>query len=167
MLDSSFVRDDKDFAAVKKRLESRGPLGRLLEDFRKTSLLERERLRELEELRFRKKKLSEQTIKGKREGKNVEGLIEESKEIGAKIDRANQEMKELSTRARELGLDIPNIPHESVPLGKSPEDNAVERVVGRIPEFAFKPEAHWDIGTRLGILDFERASKIAGSRFAV
>jgi seryl-tRNA synthetase len=167
MLDPKFVRDDKDFAAVKKKIETRGPLGPLLDDFREVTLKEREKLQELEELRARKNKLSEQTIKDKREGKETEGLIQESKNIGQEIDRISEEMKELSRRVSELSLAIPNIPHESVPVGKTADDNFVERVVGRVPEFSSKPEPHWDIGTRLGILDFERATKIAGSRFAV
>jgi len=167
MLDPKFVRDDKDFAEIKKKIETRGPFGPFLDEFRKVTLKEREKLRELEELRARKNRLSEQTIKDKREGKEVEGLIQESKKIGDEIDRISEEMKGIPTSSSKLGLAIPNIPHDSVPIGKSSEDNVVERVVGQVPEFPFEPEAHWDIGTRLGILDFERAAKIAGSRFAV
>jgi seryl-tRNA synthetase len=167
MLDLKFVRDDKDFFEIKKRIETRGPFGPLLDELRGVTLEEREKLKELEDLRARKNKLSEQTIKDKREGKGVEELIRESKKLGEEIARVGEEMRRISASSGELVLSIPNIPHESVPVGKSTADNAVERVVGRIPEFPFKPQAHWDIGTRLGILDFERAAKIVGSRFAV
>ncbi|MFZ2054270.1 MAG: serine--tRNA ligase [Candidatus Aminicenantales bacterium] len=167
MLDPRFVRDDKDFAEIRKRIETRGPFGSFLDEFREVTLKEKERLRELEELRARKNKLSEQTIKDKREGKEVDRLVQESKKIGEKIDRISEEMKAISARSSELSLAIPNIPHDSVPIGKNSDDNVVQRVVGQVPEFAFAPEPHWDIGTRLGILDFERAAKIAGSRFAV
>ena len=167
MLDSKFVRDEETFASLKKRIETRGPFGPLLDEFRQVTLKEREKLRELEDLRARKKKLSDQTFQDKKAGQDIEVLIQESKEIGEKIDRISDEMNVLTARSGALGLAIPNIPHESVPIGKSSEDNTVERVVGRVPEFAFEPEPHWDIGTRLGILDFERAAKITGSRFAV
>ncbi len=167
MLDPKFVREDSDFAEVKKRIETRGPFGLLLEEFRKTTLKERDKLRQLEELRARKNKLSEQIIRNKRDGKEVDGLIQESKTIGEDINRLGGEMKEILESSSELGLAIPNIPHESVPVGKNSDDNVVERIVGQVPEFPFKAEAHWDIGTRLGILDFERAAKITGSRFAV
>jgi seryl-tRNA synthetase len=167
MLDLRFVRDDKDFVKIKKRIETRGHFGPLLDELREVTLKEREKLKELEDLRARKNKLSDQTIKDKREGKGVEELIRESKKLGEEIARLGEEMKRISASSSELILSIPNIPDESVPVGKSSADNAVERVVGRIPEFPFEPQAHWDIGTRLGILDFERAAKIAGSRFAV
>jgi seryl-tRNA synthetase len=167
MLDPKFVRDDSDFARIKKMIESRGPFGSILEEFRTLILQEKENLRELEELRARKNKLSEQTIKEKREGREAAGLIRESKTIGEKIDLISKGMKKISESSAKLGLAIPNIPDGSVPIGKSSDDNVVDRVVGQVPEFSFEPEPHWDIGRRLGILDFERASKIAGSRFAV
>jgi len=167
MLDPKFIRDDKDFAEIKKRLETRGPFGHLLDEFRQVTLKEREKLRELEELRAQKNKLSELFVKEKQAGKEAEHLILESRKIGEQINALAREMESVAKRWNELNLSIPNIPHESVPAGKSSEDNKVERVVGQVPGFPFAPEAHWDIGTRLGILDFERAAKIAGSRFAV
>lgn len=167
MLDPKFVREEETFAAVKKRIETRGSFGPLLDEFREVSLKEREKLRELEELRARKNKLSELFIKEKQAGKQADHLIQESRFVGEKIDNLGKEMEEIAKRWNEVNLSIPNIPHESVPVGKSTDDNSVERVIGRVPEFAFEPEPHWDIGTRLGILDFERAAKITGSRFVV
>jgi seryl-tRNA synthetase len=167
MLDPKFVRDDRDFAAVRKKIETRGPFGPLLDEFREMTLKEREKLRELEELRARKNKLSELFAKEKQAGREAGHFINESREVGEQISSLGKEMEEIAKRWNELNLSIPNIPHESVPVGKTADDNFVERVVGRVPEFSFKPEPHWDIGTRLGILDFERAAKIAGSRFAV
>ncbi len=167
MLDLKFVREDSDFAEVKRRIETRGSFGHLLDKFREATLKEREKLRQLEELRARKNTLSEQIIADKRDGKEVDKLIQESKKIGEDINRLGGEMKELSDSSSELGLAIPNIPHQSVPVGKNSDDNVVERTVGQVSTFPFEPQAHWDIGTRLGILDFERAAKITGSRFAV
>jgi len=157
----------ENFEEIKKKLETRGPYGELIDEFREVTLREREKLRELEKLRAEKNKLSEQFIKHKTEGKEFGGIIQESKKIGEKINSLGEEMAGIAQRWNELITSIPNIPHESVPVGKGPEDNTVERVVGKPPDFSFSPEPHWDIGTRLGILDFERAAKITGSRFTV
>jgi seryl-tRNA synthetase len=165
MLDSRFVLDN--FDELKKRLETRGPFGPLLDEFRSVALTEREKTRELEALRAKKNALSEKIIQIKREGGSAEELVLESRNIGAGIKGLDEELKGIPERLESLRLSIPNIPHASVPVGKNSGDNAVERVIGSPPGFGFSPEAHWDIGTRLGILDFERAAKIAGSRFAV
>ena len=157
----------ENFEEIKKRIESRGPFGRLMDDVRDIGLTEREKLRELEELRAKKNRLSEQFSQDKKDGKETEGLARESRRIGEQINSLGEEMTGIARRWNELAQSIPNIPHESVPFGKNSEDNVVERIVGKPPEFGFPPEAHWDIGTRLGILDFERAAKITGSRFAV
>jgi len=165
MLDSRFVLDN--FDEVKKRLETRGALGPLLDEFRSVALDEREKTREIEAYRAQKNTLSEQIIKGKREGRTVKDLVLKSRDVGGRINRLEEEMKGIPEKLGSLRLSIPNIPHKSVPVGRGPEDNVVERVIGKPPEFGFAPEAHWDLGTRLGILDFERAAKITGSRFAV
>jgi seryl-tRNA synthetase len=166
MLDPKFIFDH--FDEVKKRLEARGPaFGPLLDEFREVALKERESLREIEELRAKKNRLSEQIIKGKREGKEVEDLVYKSKEVGEQIKNVESRSAEIAGRWNQLNLEIPNIPHETVPTGAGSADNVVVRTVGRPPDFSFEPEAHWDIGTRLGILDFERAAKITGSRFTV
>jgi len=165
MLDPKFVLEH--FDEVRRKLETRGPFGPILDEFRMMSLKEKAKIRELEDLRAKKKKLSELFIKEKEAGKAVDHLILESKKIGEQIDTRSEEMKGVPEQLEALKLSIPNIPHETVPVGKSSADNAIVREVGTPPEFAFVPEPHWDIGTRLGILDFERAAKIAGSRFAV
>jgi seryl-tRNA synthetase len=166
MLDPRSVLDH--FDDIKKRLETRGPaFGPLLDGFREVALKERENLRNIEALRARKNALSEQTIKVKREGGDVAALIQESKQIGEEIKALEARGAEITKEWNLRGLEIPNIPHESVPVGAAAADNVVVRTSGRPPEFPFSPEAHWDIGTRLGILDFERAAKITGSRFAV
>jgi len=157
----------ENFDELKKKIESRGPFGRLLEEVREVTLAEREKLRELEELRAKKNRLSEQFIKDKKNGRETEDLTRESRKIGERINSLGEDMAGIAKRWSELLQSIPNIPHESVPVGRGAEDNVVERVIGNRPEFGFSPGAHWDIGTRLGILDFERAAKIIGSRFAV
>jgi seryl-tRNA synthetase len=165
MLDSRFVLDN--FDEVKRRLETRGAFGPLLDEFRARALSEREKSREIEGLRARKNSLSEEIIRRKRAGQEAEDLVRESRDVGRGIAGLEEEMKGLPEKLDALRLSIPNIPHESVPVGRSSADNAVERVIGQPPAFGFLPEPHWDLGTRLGILDFERAAKITGSRFAV
>jgi seryl-tRNA synthetase len=165
MLTSKYVLDN--FDEVKRKLESRGPWGGLIDEYREAARTEREKLREIEELRARKNRLSDQFIRDRKDGKNTDGLTLESREIGEQIDSLGKEMAGIAERGIELLRSIPNIPHDSVPGGRGSEDNIVERVIGEPPDFPFSPEAHWDIGTRLGILDFERAAKITGSRFAV
>ncbi len=165
MLDPKFVMDN--FDEVRKRLESRGPFSRILDELRLVTIKEREKIKEIEELRARKKKISELFIREKQAGKEVDHLIVESKKIGNQIDALSKEMKGLPEQLEALRLSLPNIPHENVPVGSSSADNAVVRVIGKAPDFDFVPEPHWDIGTGLGILDFERAAKITGSRFAI
>jgi seryl-tRNA synthetase len=165
MLTPKYILDN--FDEIRKKLESRGSFGPLLDEFRNLTLLEREKLRDLEELRAQKNRLSERFIKDKTAGKDVGYIVQESKKIGDTIDSLGQEVAEIVKRWDRYYADIPNVPHDSVPVGSGPEDNKVERIVGSPPDFVFSPEAHWDIGTRLGILDFERAAKITGSRFAV
>ncbi len=166
MLDPKHVLDH--FDEVKSRLEARSPaFGPLLDEYQAVALKERDDLRRVEELRAKKNKLSEQTIKTKREGGDVGPLVRESKRIGDEIAALEELRRETAERWGRLSLEIPNIPHETVPAGATAADNAVVRTSGDPPRFAFEAEAHWDIGTRLGILDFERAAKITGSRFAV
>jgi seryl-tRNA synthetase len=166
MLDPKFVLDH--FEEVRTRLLTRGPaFGPLLDEFRNVTLKERAKLRDIEELRASKNKLSEQIIRDKREGREVGELVLESKKIGEEIAAIESERSSTSELWNRLNLEIPNIPHESVPVGTGANDNVIVRTAGAPPDFSFEPEAHWDIGTRLGILDFDRAAKIAGSRFAV
>jgi seryl-tRNA synthetase len=166
MLDPKHVLDH--FDEVKKRLEARSPaFGPLLDEYRAVALKERDNLRHVEELRAKKNKLSEQTIKTKREGGDVGPLVRESKGIGDEIAALEELRRETAELWGRLSLEIPNLPHETVPAGATAADNVVVRTSGDPPRFSFEAEAHWDIGTRLGILDFERAAKITGSRFAV
>ena len=166
MLDPKYIIDH--FDAAKKRLETRGlTLGADLEEFRRITLAERDIVRRSEDLRASKNKLSEQTIRDKREGKEVGPLILESRRLGEEIKSLDARRAEITAEWNKRNLEIPNLPHESVPVGGGAADNVVVRTVGRPPEFSFEPEAHWDIGTRLGLLDFERAAKIAGTRFTV
>lgn len=164
MLDLKFVLENREY--VLKKIASRG-LRLDLEGLIKGAEGRKKALKRVEDLRAEKNRASELIAKAKREGKESEALITAMKKVGEEIDRLEVELKELDDNLRNILLRIPNLPHESVPVGKSSEDNVELRRFGEMPEFAFPVLPHWEIGRRLGILDFERASKITGSRFAV
>ena len=101
----------------------------------------------------------------KREKKDAEALILEMREVGEKVKDLDNELRTVEEDLERLMLSIPNIPHESAPVGETEDDNVVARTWGEVKEFAFEPKPHWDLATDLGILDFERAGKVTGSRF--
>jgi len=164
MLDPKFVLENKDL--VVRRISSRG-FSINLDEFVRLSEEKKAVLRRSEDLRAERNKSSELVAQFKREKKDASALIAKMKKVGDEIQKLDEELRQDDEKIRLTLLNIPNLPHDSVPVGKSSADNAVVRTWGEPPAFAFEPQAHWDVGTRLGILDFERAAKIAGSRFAV
>lgn len=143
-------------------------------DFKSFKELDNERrglIRKVEDLRAQKNKLSEEFGRKKREGVLTEADINENKKITAKI---SDEIKEIEERLRVIEenhklqlLSIPNIPHSSVPVGKSSEENLEIRRWGEIRKFGFEPKPHWELGELLDIIDFERAGKLTGARFSI
>ncbi|MDH7494089.1 MAG: serine--tRNA ligase [Candidatus Saccharicenans sp.] len=167
MLDLKYIQDN--LAEVEKRLASRGQsqaLTDLEELYHLTDEL-KSLVQRTQAWREKRNRISEEVKKLKPQGQDVSLLIEESRKVGEEISALEKESRELEEKLNWLLLRIPNLPHESVPVGNSPEENVVVRVVGEPPVFDFEPLPHWDIGKNLGILDFERAAKITGSRFAV
>ncbi len=164
MLDSKYVLEHWDL--VRSRLETRGfvldPAAFLAATEKRKKLLKR-----VEDLRAEKNRASDDIGKAKREGRDAADVIAAMKKVGEEISGLENDLKAIEDELRALLLNVPNLPHESVPVGRSAEDNVEVRRVGEPPRFAFEPEPHWDIGQRLGILDFDRAAKLAGSRFAV
>ncbi|WP_350346394.1 serine--tRNA ligase [Heyndrickxia faecalis] len=163
MLDIKFLR--AHFDEVKERMQHRGED---LTDFEKFSGLDqrrRELIMESEALKNRRNEVTQQVAALKREKKDATKLIEEMRGVGEKIKALDAELKQVESELEMLMLSIPNIPHESVPVGDSEEDNVEIRKWGEVPAFGFEPKPHWDIATDLGILDFERAAKVTGSRF--
>jgi seryl-tRNA synthetase len=123
---------------------------------------------EIEQNRLKRNKDSETIGKLKREGKEPEKeLIEELDQLRVRIQEKEKFLLNIENQIEDFLLRIPNIPDETTPVGKDDKDNVVVRVVGEPPKFSFKPKHHWEIGEKLQILDFERASKISGSRFAI
>jgi seryl-tRNA synthetase len=167
MLDIKFVREnpEKIIASLKKR-------GYEI-NFDNFLTLEKQRLyflREIEQKRALRNSVSQDIAKLKKsgeDGQKVEELISEMRELGDEINNLENKLREIEEKVQDFLLFIPNIPHDSVPLGKDETENIEIRRWGKQREFDFEPLNHWDIGEILGIIDFERASKIAGSRFAV
>lgn len=164
MLDSRFVRENVD--AVRNALKKRGyefPLSQFLDiDENKMRLL-----REAEELRNRRNVVSEEIGIMKRQKADVSAQMEEMKTVSEKIKSLDEKLRELETESNDLLLTIPNIPNESVPDGRNETENVEIRKWGTPREFDFEPLNHWDIAEALDIIDFDRASKISGARFAL
>jgi seryl-tRNA synthetase len=164
MLDAKFVEENPDL--VVEKIGARG----VKLDLNKFLELTRERkgyLLRIENLRFELNKTSKLIGKMKGEGKDAGALIQEMKKVSEEIKRLEDTYKRLEADLTQILLEIPNLPHESVPEGRDSESNKEVRRYGAKPEFRFKPRPHWEIGKKLGILNFEQAAKLAGSRFAV
>ena len=164
MLDAKFVLENLE--SVQNRLASRGPRINLKE-FVRVSRDKKAVLKKAEDLRAEKNKASEEISRLKREGKDASSLIADMRKVGDEISGLEEKLKAFEDEIKTTLLNVPNIPHESVPVGRGAEDNKEVRRFGSRPEFGFMPQAHWDVGEKLGILDFERAAKITGSRFTV
>ncbi len=166
MLDIELLRKDPEW--VKERLSTRDKAYAELVD--KALELDRERraiLKEIERLRAERNAKSKEIGKLKKEGKDTAELEAEVKNLREGIEKYEVELSEVETKLREVMLSIPNLPHESVPVGEDESQNVEVRRWGKPREFNFQPRPHWEIGERLGIIDFERAGKLSGSRFSV
>jgi len=164
MLDNTWVRDHLD--VLEKSLRDRGvPID--LGEFASSDEKRRAALREVEQLKARRNKVSERIAALKKEKQDAAALIEEMRIAGDRIKELDAAVAEAEASLESWLLTVPNVPHSSVPVGRGSDDNVEVRRWGQAPQFDFEPLPHWDIGVRLGILDFERAAKIAGARFAV
>ncbi|HUI06564.1 MAG TPA: serine--tRNA ligase [Verrucomicrobiae bacterium] len=164
MLDIKLIRDKPDFVRQRLATRGRGDEARISE----IAALDKER-RDLETegsvLRYALKAGSKDIANKKRFGEDVTDLMAKMKQAGEEIARVERQMVGVDQELRDLLLVIPNLPHESVPVGKDSADNSEVRRWGEPPRFAFPPKPHWEIGEKLGILDFPRATKISGSGF--
>lgn len=164
MLDVKYLRDNLE--AVEARLATRGKDAGL-SCFKALDEKRRALIKETESLKEKKNKVSEEVSRLKKQGKDASMIISEMQDVSLRIKALDKEVIEADGELTKLLLGTPNLPHESVPVGKDENDNAVVRVIGEKPSFSFKPREHSDIGESLGIIDFERAGKLAGARFAL
>jgi seryl-tRNA synthetase len=166
MLDLGFVRDH--LPKIEAMLRDRGMNPDvLLKDFREVDAQRRQAITTAEELKAHRNRLSDKIPGMKKAGQDVSQLIAETKEMREQIQELGKAAEEYDTRMNEILVGIPNVPHPSVPVGKSPADNVEVRRWGTPPQFDFAPKPHWELGEQLGILDLERAAKLSGARFAV
>lgn len=163
MLDIKLLRSDIE--QVRQALKNRNASLVDIEGFEELDIRRRERLQETESLKNRRNVVSQQVAQLKKSGEDASGIIAEMKQVSDRIKQLDEEIRDLEEQLQQILLTIPNIPHDSVPVGESEDENREVRVWGEQPKFDFEPLAHWDIASELDILDFERAGKVTGSRF--
>jgi|SRR5713226_1734839 len=164
MLDIKILRDQ--FETVKKRIGTRGAKI-AWEQFAALDRERREALARLEKLKGKKNQLSGAIGKTKKLGGDAASLMKEVEGVAEELRKGEAPLTEVENRFDDFMLRIPNLPHESVPLGSGSQNNKEVRKWGEIPRFDFKAKPHWEIGEELGILDFTRAARITGTRFAL
>jgi seryl-tRNA synthetase len=166
MLDLNFVRDNLSLVEEKLRLRGMDP-AQVLKDFHLVDTQRRQAITEAETMKARRNRASEDIAKLKKSGQEASAQIAETKELREQIQEREKAAEESEAKLQDILTGIPNLPHESVPPGKSAEDNVEVRRWGTPPKFDFTPKPHWELGEQLGVLDFERATKLSGARFAV
>jgi seryl-tRNA synthetase len=166
MLDPIFVREHQD--EVRQGLKKRGlDVDRDLEAFATLENRRRRLIPELEGLKRDQNTAGDEVARAKRQGKDASAIFEANRQRAQQIRQLSIELDQVEAQRTALLMSWPNLPHASVPEGKSDADNVVVRTWGQPRVFDFPPQAHWDLGPALGILDFERATKMSGARFSV
>jgi seryl-tRNA synthetase len=166
MLDLNFVRDNLPLVEEKLRQRGMKP-SEVLKNFAQVDAQRRQAITSAETMKAQRNRASEEIAKLKKSGQDASALIAETKNLREQVEELGKAAEEYETRLRQVLVGIPNIPHASVPVGKSAEDNVEVRRWGTPPQFDFAAKPHWEIGEQLGVLDLERAAKISGARFAV
>src|ERR1700757_2748290 len=166
MLDLSFVRSNLELVEAKLRDRGQDP-AELLGDFRALDQNRRERITEAEQLKAQRNKLSEEVAQLKRAKQDATAVMEETRSLKSRMEALEAAAAEAEKQIQAILARIPNLPAADVPVGNSERDNVEINRWGEPPKFDFSPKPHWEIGEQLGILDFERAAKLSGARFAV
>jgi len=166
MLDLNFVRDN--IPKIEEMLRNRGMNpDAVLKDFRTIDAQRRQAIQSAETVRAERNRLSAEIPKMQKAGQDASQLIADAKDMRVQIQELEKASQEYDTSMSEVLVSIPNVPHESVPVGKSAEDNVEVRRWGAPPKFDFTPKPHWELGEQLRVLDLQRAVKVTGARFAV
>ncbi|WP_211634933.1 serine--tRNA ligase [Lysinibacillus parviboronicapiens] len=163
MLDIKRVRDN--FAEIKEMLLTRNEDLGNLDDFDGLDAKRRELIAKTEELKAERNKVSEQISVMKRNKENADAVIARMRQVGDEIKELDIQLNDVEDRFKDMMMRLPNVPHESVPVGTTEDDNVEVLKWGEVPTFDFEIKAHWDIATDLQIVDFERGAKVTGSRF--
>jgi seryl-tRNA synthetase len=166
MIDLAFVRGN--LALVEEKLRARGmDPGTTLGNFAALDRERRQAITQVETLKAQRNKLTEEIAKRKREGADTSALTEETRTLKTQVESLEAAAANSDERLREIMQTLPNLPQDVVPVGKDEHGNREEKVWGEQPKFDFTAKPHWELGEALGILDFNRAAKISGSRFVV
>src|SRR3954468_9163088 len=166
MLDPAYVRDHGD--EVRAGLRNRGlDPDTILAPFVDLEARRKTLIPQVETLKREQNASGEEVARAKREGRDVSDIFTANKARGQRIKLLEAELDDVERQRTELLMTVPNLPHASVPVGKSAEDNAEVRRHGEPRAFDFEPKPHWELGTALGIIDFERATRMSGSHFSV
>jgi seryl-tRNA synthetase len=162
MLEIKYLR--QKLSTVQEALKTRGHQADL-NAFQKWDDERRAVLLEIESLRHERNVVSDRVAEIKKAGEDAEAIVVEMRAVSSKIKDLDKKLSESQRAIDDFLLGLPNLPHATVPIGKDETENVEVRKVGAIPEFEFEPQPHWDIGSRLKILDFDRAARITGARF--
>jgi seryl-tRNA synthetase len=162
MLEIKLVREN--LSAVRNALDNRGATVDM-GAFEGCDTRRRELLVEIEKLRHRRNVVSDRIAQMKKAGEDADPLVVEMRDVANAIKEMEKDLADVELTLADILMEIPNLPHSSVPVGRDSQDNPVLRREGDPPAFDFEPQAHWTVGERLGILDFERAARITGARF--
>jgi seryl-tRNA synthetase len=166
MIDLAFVRGN--LALVEEKLRSRGiDPGTALGNFATVDRERREAITQVETLKAQRNKLTEEIAKLRREGVDTTAQTEQTRTLKTQVESLEAAAATADERLREIMQTLPNLPQDSVPVGKDEHGNREEKVWGEQPKFDFPAKPHWELGEALGILDFNRAAKISGARFVV
>ena len=166
MLDLGYVRDN--LPLVEQMLRNRGQNpDEVLKDFHTIDQKRRSAIQHVETLKAERNRITEEIARLKKNKEDATAQIEQTKQMREQIPALEKDVEEQDSKLRAILTGIPNMPHESVPVGKDEHDNKVVKTWGEPPKFDFQPKSHWDLGEELGVLDLERAAKLTGARFAL
>ena len=165
MLELRFIRENQDL--VKEKLKFRGIDDTCIDNFAEIDQKRRELLTEVEALRNQRKIVSLEISQLKKNGQDAEHLMAEMRGVGKRIKDMEQELAVIEENLQDIVMGIPNLCNDTVPKGRDDSDNQEIKKWGEITQFPFTPKAHWELGEQAGTLDFERAAKLSGARFAL
>lgn len=163
LLDVKRLREN--FEEIKEKLKYRNEDIRGLDSFLELDLRRRQLVRQTDELKRKRNDVSREMAEMKKKKEDASEKIQEMRQVGEQIKRLDQELRDLDQQLREILIALPNVPHSSVPIGLTEEENQPVRYWGEIPKPDFELKPHWELAERLKIIDFERAAKVTGSRF--
>ena len=164
MLDINLFREQPD--VVREGLRKRGEDPAIVDEIRELDARHRKLLQEVENLRAERNRVSKR-IPQIRDPKEREAKIQAMRELKARLDQLEAELRDVEAQLWERLAWVPNLPDPDVPVGRDESENVVVRQIGEIPTFSFTPKPHWDLGPELGLIDFERGGKLSGTRFFV